>query len=102
MGLATHSEAKPFGFSAGCDSCNSRLLLLSNNASPHRFAFPLAGHDARKHRDEDVGYTLRHHSSQAENTLRVETRACGKVCGKVCPLKTLNKITKALTAQAKL
>jgi len=70
-------------------------LLLSNNASPHQFAFPLAGHDARKHRDEDVGYTLRHHSSQAENTLRVEDRACGKVCGKIPSLKTLNKTIKA-------
>jgi hypothetical protein len=29
-----------FRFSAGCDSCNSRLLLLSNNASPHRLPFP--------------------------------------------------------------
>jgi hypothetical protein len=102
MSLATLFEAKPFGFSAGCDSCNSRLLLLSNNASPHQFAFPLAGHDARKHRDEDVGYTLRQHSSQAENTLRVETRACGKVCGKFPPLKTLNKTIKALSSQAGL
>jgi hypothetical protein len=25
----------------GCDSCNSRLLLLSNNASPHHLPFPL-------------------------------------------------------------
>jgi hypothetical protein len=33
-------SAKPFGFSAGCDSCNSRLLLLSNNASPHRLPVP--------------------------------------------------------------
>ncbi|HEX8847019.1 MAG TPA: hypothetical protein VF791_20415 [Pyrinomonadaceae bacterium] len=29
-------EAKPFGFSARCKSCNSRLLPLSNGASPHR------------------------------------------------------------------
>ncbi|HUQ34149.1 MAG TPA: hypothetical protein VM095_18655, partial [Pyrinomonadaceae bacterium] len=31
---------KPFGFSAGCDSCNSRLLRPSSDASPHRLPFP--------------------------------------------------------------
>jgi hypothetical protein len=44
-------EAKPFGFQRGRNSCNSRLLPLPNNASPHRFASLLAGHDARKQRD---------------------------------------------------
>ena len=44
-------EAKPFGFQRGRNSCNSRLLPLPNNASPHRFASPLAGHDARERRD---------------------------------------------------
>jgi len=32
-------EAKPFGFSAECDSCNSRLLPLSSDASPQRLPF---------------------------------------------------------------
>ena len=63
------------------NSCNSRLLLPSNIASPQPFAYPLAGHDAREHRDEDAGYTGALVSSQAENTLRVEARGCGKSCG---------------------
>jgi hypothetical protein len=87
-------KPKPFGFNAGCDSCNSRLLLLSNNASPHQFAYPLAGHDARERRDEDVGYTLRSQSSQAENTLRFEIAGCGKTCGNFYPAITLNKNAK--------
>ena len=33
-------QPKPFGFSAGCNSCNSRLLLLSNDASPYRLPVP--------------------------------------------------------------
>ena len=32
-------EAKPFGFSAECDSCNSRLLPLSSDASPQPLPF---------------------------------------------------------------
>jgi hypothetical protein len=77
-------------------------LLLSNNASPHRFAFPLAGHDAREHRDEDVGYTLRSESSQAENTLRIKSAGCGKACGNFCVLKTLNKTMKERAAHVGL
>ena len=34
-------EAKPFGFSMGCDSCDSRLSPLSNDASPLRLPIPL-------------------------------------------------------------
>jgi len=33
-------EAKPFGFQRGRNSCNSRLLPLPNDASPHRLPLP--------------------------------------------------------------
>jgi hypothetical protein len=88
-------EAKPFGFSAGCDSCNSRLLLLSNNASPHQFAFPLTGHDAREHRDEDVGYTLRSKPSQEENTLRTKRPGLWKSLWKILPARNPQQIRRA-------
>ena len=34
--LRPSSEPKPFGFSGRCNSCDSRLSPLSNDASPHR------------------------------------------------------------------
>ncbi len=46
-------------------------------------AYPLAGLDARKHRDEGVLYTRAEQTSQEENTLRVLMSACGKSCGKI-------------------
>ena len=56
-------------------------MLPSNIASPQPFAYPLAGHDAREHRDEDAGYTGALVASQAVNTLRFEAKGCGKSCG---------------------
>ena len=37
--LATLSQPKPFGFSGRCNSRDSRLSPLSNDASPHRLPF---------------------------------------------------------------
>ena len=75
-------EAKPFGFSAGCEAATTAVASLKRCVTAS-LAYPLAGHDAREHRDEDGVYTLASKASQAENTLRVEACGCGKACGKV-------------------
>jgi hypothetical protein len=41
-----------------------------------------------------VRYTRAPKTSQAENTLRVEAKACGKACGNFHPLRTPKENTK--------
>ena len=84
-------EAKPVGFSAGCEAATAACCHSQTMRSPHRFACP-PSLVTTPWRCARCGLYARPIVHSHEKTFNIEKRGLvGKVCGKFYPSQTLNK-----------